>query len=219
MNREEAQDDQVLSPVQTRLVLVDPKVELCAHWETEFAGVADCTVVRGRFEDLDDYDCLVSPANSFGLMDGGVDFMITRHFGSELMERVQARILREFRGEQPVGTSIIVETGSEEHPFLAHTPTMRVPMAIDGTDNVYSAMFAMLLAVERHNATHERPIETIACPGLGTGCGRVESGEAARQMALAVKHFRSPPGRISWVYAWSRQSSIARDGGGPFTVG
>lgn len=27
-------------------------------------------------------------------------------------------------GEQPVGTSFIIETGNAKHPFLAHTPTM-----------------------------------------------------------------------------------------------
>ena len=71
---------------------------------------------------------MVSAANSFGLMDGGVDLAITRFFGVQLMERVQAHILQEYLGEQPIGTSFTIETGHPKHPFVAHTPTMRVPM-------------------------------------------------------------------------------------------
>ena len=67
---------------------------------------------------------MVSAANSFGLMDGGVDLAITRFFGEPLMQRIQTRILEEYLGEQPVGTSLIVETGHPAHPFVAHTPTL-----------------------------------------------------------------------------------------------
>jgi O-acetyl-ADP-ribose deacetylase (regulator of RNase III) len=65
-------------------------------------------IVNGVFESLLEFDCLVSPANSFGLMDGGTDAAIVRFFGEELMERVQKRILAEYLGEQPVGTSMLV---------------------------------------------------------------------------------------------------------------
>ncbi|MGB3240982.1 MAG: hypothetical protein WBB29_22045 [Geitlerinemataceae cyanobacterium] len=51
------------------------------------------------------YDCLVSPANSFGMMDGDMDAAIVRYFGQSLMDRVQRRILDDYLGEQPVGTS------------------------------------------------------------------------------------------------------------------
>ncbi len=86
-------------------------------------------VVNNYFEWLPDFDCLVSPANSFGLMDGGMDAAIVRFLGSQVQERVQERILTEYLGEQPVGTSFIVETGHPKHPFLAHTPTMRLNLS------------------------------------------------------------------------------------------
>ena len=47
-------------------------------------------------------------------MDGGVDLAITNFFGVDLMKRVQERILRDYLGEQPVGTSMIVETGDRK---------------------------------------------------------------------------------------------------------
>ena len=65
--------------------------------------------------------------------------------------KVHKVIQQEFYGEQAVGTSFIVYTGNEEYPFLAHTPTMKVPTDIRGTQNVYEAMFAMLRAVANYN--------------------------------------------------------------------
>jgi len=195
-----------------KLVLVDPNPSLCWEWRQQFAELSDVEVVDGPFEQLETFDCLVSPANSFGLMDGGVDGAIIRYFGDALMHRVQQMIVDEFLGEQPIGTSVIVETGHPKHPFLAHTPTMRIPMAISRTDYVYTAMWAMLLAVRKHNRTAIQRIETIACPGLGTGTGRVPFPEAARQMALAYRHFLAPPDHIHWSFASERQNAIRLGG-------
>ena len=195
-----------------RLILVDPNRELCAAWKKHFAGLKNARVVNDRFENLPEFDCMVSAANSFGLMDGGVDLSIVGYFGIGVLDRVQEKIVRDYLGEQPVGTSFIVETGHPRHPFVAHTPTMRVPMPITRTDNVYSAMWAMLLEVNRHNRSAEGKIKTIACPGLGTATGRVPADEAARQMAQAYRHFLFPPTQMSWLYARERQQLIGWGG-------
>jgi O-acetyl-ADP-ribose deacetylase (regulator of RNase III) len=194
------------------LVLVDPKPELVVAWRQHFEGLPNVETVAGRFERVPVFDCMVSAANSFGLMDGGVDAAIVQFFGDQLMKRVQRRILDEYLGEQPVGTSMIVETGHPAHPFIAHTPTMRVPMDIARTDNVYRAMWAMLLAVRRHNAHGVHRIGVVACPGLGTATGRVPYAEAARQMALAYRHFLSPPSVIDWQMAGMRQAQVRYGG-------
>ncbi len=195
-----------------KLIIVDPKESLCEAMREQFVGLPDVEVVHGYFEHLPEYDCMVSAANSFGLMDGGVDGAITHFFGAQLMRRVQQRILEDFLGEQPVGTSIIVETLDPKHPFLAHTPTMRVPMTIAHMDNVYNAMWAMLLAVRRHNQSRDRKIETIACPGLGTGTGEVPFRQAAKQMALAYRNFLNQPRAIDWNFATERQLQIRYGG-------
>jgi O-acetyl-ADP-ribose deacetylase (regulator of RNase III) len=195
-----------------KLILVDPKRELCECWKQKFHGLSNVEIVNGRFEELEEFDCMVSAANSFGLMDGGVDLAIICYFGVELMDRVQERIIGDYLGEQPVGTSVIVETGNAKHPFIAHTPTMRVPMTIATTDYVFSAMWAMLVAVHQHNRQAERKIRHIACPGLGTSCGMVAPDEAARQMALAYRWSLEPPASISWALAKARQGAVGRGG-------
>ncbi len=192
-----------------KLILVAPDRDLADAFQHHFAAFPDVEVVHNYFEWLPQFDCLVSPANSFGMMDGGIDAAITRFFGLDLERRVQRTILADYLGEQPIGTSFVIETGHPQHPFLAHTPTMRVPMTIKGTDVPYTAMWAMLLAVRKHN--HDRPdraIQTIACPGMGTGIGQVPYGEAARLMALAYDHFRYPPKVINTFVAAERQLAI-----------
>ena len=195
-----------------RLILVDPKTELCNAFREQFQHFSNVEIVVGRFEQLSEFDCMVSAANSFGLMDGGVDYAITQFFGDSLQSRVQQRIIAEFLGEQPVGTSIIVETDNPKHPYIAHTPTMRVPMAISRTDNVYIAMWSMLLAVRQHNLKSNKKINIVACSGLGTATGRVDFQRAAWQMALAYENFLKPPSYIDWRYADQRQERIKLGG-------
>lgn len=195
-----------------KLILVDPKPSLCAEWQKHFDGLPNVEVVNGYFEQLPEFDCMVSAANSFGLMDGGVDLAIIRFFGRTLEKDVQTYIVENYLGEQPIGTSFIIETGHPKHPFLAHTPTMRIPMTISLTDNAYTAMWAMLLAIHHHNLSSEHKIELVACPGLGTATGKMPYDEAARQMALAYRNFLHPPNQISWRYADVRQEGIGRGG-------
>ncbi|MDJ0617621.1 MAG: macro domain-containing protein [Calothrix sp. MO_192.B10] len=191
-----------------RLILVAPNSLLATAFQENFNYLPNVEIVNNYFEWLPNFDCLVSPANSFGMMDGGIDAAIIKFFGNSLMEGVQQRILADYLGEQPVGTSMIVETGHPQHPFLAHTPTMRVPMTIVGTDVPYIAMWAMLLAIRQHNQHSHPKINTVACPGLGTGIGRVPYGEAARQMALAYDNFLYPPKHLNCFVAASRQLLI-----------
>ncbi|MCP4426131.1 MAG: phage tail protein [Chloroflexi bacterium] len=195
-----------------KLILVDPQPRLCAAFAKSFEGLPNVEIVNDYFERLPAFDCMVSAANSFGLMDGGVDLAIIRFFGKQLERRVQKHILEQFLGEQPVGASIIVETGHPEHPFVAHTPTMRIPMPISRTDNVYQAMWAMLLVVRQHNREQPQKIKTVACPGLGTATGEVPYSEAARQMAEAYRNFVNPPSAISWHFANKRQRKIRYGG-------
>jgi len=191
-----------------RLVIVDRGKEFCDVARWQFRSHPEVQVVCGRFEDLPSFDCVVTAGNSFGLMDAGMDLAVVRFFGRHLMERIQTQILNDFLGEQPVGTCIIISTDHVAHPFVAHAPTMRVPMNIQGTDHVYLAMWATLTAVHRHNRSTSRPIDSLACPGLGTGTGGMDSIEASLQLRLAYEHFKRPPQFINPSVAQERHERV-----------
>lgn len=191
-----------------RLILVDRGKEFSDVLRWQFRSHPEVQIVCGRFEDLPSFDCVVTAGNSFGLMDAGMDLAVVRYFGQHVMERIQKQILEDYLGEQPVGTCIIVPTGHPTYPFVAHAPTMRIPMNIQGTDHVYLAMWAALTAVHRHNRSESRKIDSLACPGLGTGTGGVDSLEAALQLCLAYEHFKKPPQFINPSMAQQRHEKI-----------
>ena len=58
------------------LILVAPDVSLAIAFKEAFSYLSNVEVVNDYFECLKDYDCLVSPGNSFGMMDGGIDAAI-----------------------------------------------------------------------------------------------------------------------------------------------
>ena len=75
------------------------------------------------------------------------------------------------------------------------------------------ATWAALLAVYLHNAAHrDAPIRMVAFPAMGTGFGSVPYDEAARQMAVAYRHYLDPPHRLNWDFVADRQRAIFYDG-------
>ncbi|WP_231962554.1 macro domain-containing protein [Symmachiella dynata] len=170
------------------------------------------TVIETWFEDLPPHDCFVTAANSFGIMNAGIDAAVVRFHGENLMQRIQNRILDEYLGEQPIGTAMIEPTGKVGYPFIAHAPTMRVPGSIQNTDKVYAATWASLLTVYRHNASSDEKINTVVFPAMGAGFGGVPYLEVARQMAVAYQHYLEPPHRMDWEMVADRNKAITYDG-------
>ena len=169
-------------------------------WRREFAGVASVTTSCGDIfstksgavgaNDPIDVraDAIVSPANSFGFMDGGIDAVYTHQFGERLQQRLQQLIAAEHGGELPVGMAVIVPTMHADIPWCISAPTMRVPRDVADTVNAYLAFRAALRAVLAHNASGQAPIERVLCPGLGTAIGKMPVGRCARQMRVAWDH-------------------------------
>jgi O-acetyl-ADP-ribose deacetylase (regulator of RNase III) len=195
------------------LWLIHPNAEMCDAFRERFAGLPNVRVIQTRFENLEPHDCFVTAANSFGMMTAGIDAAVIRLHGPDLMKRIQHRIRNEFLGEQPVGASIIEPTGNKKYPFIAHSPTMRIPGSIAGTGNVYMATWASLLAVYRHNVLNETTINSVVFPAMGTGIGNVPFMEAARQMSVAYRHYLNPPHSMDWDIAIHRHKLISYDNG------
>lgn len=132
-------------------------------------------------------DALVSPANSFGFMDGGIDLEYRNFFGLGIQRRVQQVIEQRYGGELAVGSAFIVPTGHQRIKRLVVAPTMKTPQDITGTDNVYQAMKAALLAAQ----AADPPIERLGVPGMGTGIGRMDPFVSAEQMLKACREVRA----------------------------
>src|SRR5689334_16290036 len=140
-----------------RVSLSDRNAEVARALADAFSDADAVEVVEGNLLDLD-CDGVVSPANSFGDMGGGIDKAIDDLHQGEAQKAVMAAIAEEFFGELPVGAALVVELPARRFPFVVAAPTMRVPGSVIGTVNAYLSMRAALVAVLRHNAGGGRPV-------------------------------------------------------------
>lgn len=162
------------------IYLIDRNKEMCDEWMKLFKNDPDVIVLNDDFFSKK-VDCVVSPANSFGFMDGGLDGVISQKLGWIVQTRVQKSIKENFGGELLVGQALLVETGDIDTPYCMSAPTMRVPMILDKTPNVYLAAKAIFTLFK----SEQNIIRTITISGLGTGVGRVPFNICARQMKQA----------------------------------
>ncbi len=152
-------------------------------WQQCFADVEKVQIKQGDITRTT-CDAIVSPANSFGFMDGGLDLALSERFGWDLQQRLQQQIAALPERELLIGQALLTPTLDAEVPWLIAAPTMRVPMSfnIATSVNAYLAMKAVLIA-----ASAEEQIRTVAVPGLCTGVGRMKPEIAARQMLAAYE--------------------------------
>jgi O-acetyl-ADP-ribose deacetylase (regulator of RNase III) len=171
-------------PESLLLSLGDTNLHVARELADRFADAPAVEVVLGNLLDLH-CDGIVSPANSFGDMSGGIDKAIDDFHQGEAQQRVMAGIAEQFLGELPVGAALVVELPRRRFPFVVAAPTMRIPGNVAGGLNAYLAMRAALVAVLRFNAASASPIRSLAIPGLATGVGGLSGEEAAEQMRAA----------------------------------
>lgn len=177
----------------------------------------ECLKARFEHEDVelihDSFDnfmrqhkihCVVSPANAFGLMDGGYDLALTKWYGNQLQYRVQEYILEHFYGEQPVGTSFLIETKKDDQ-YLIHTPTMQTPQLIEDPRVIYHCMRSTLIEAMRHN------MDSILIPMFGGACGGVKPNVVAEMMWRAYRQLQHPPEKLSWDYADELEIPVQTD--------
>lgn len=168
------------------LILCDIDPYLVRCWRNEFRGCPDADVECGDLTEID-AGAYVSPANSFGIMDGGIDAVLSRRFPQ--VERRLQSVIGQMGGMLPVGEALVVDTGDPDVPYMIAAPTMEVPSYVGATNNAYRAMLALLIAVDRFNAANNDVIETVAIPGLCTGVGAMSPETAAFQMAQAYREW------------------------------
>jgi len=126
-------------------------------------------------------DAVVSPANSFGFMNGGIDYHYLEFFGRNVQSVVWEYIKDFYEGELLVGEALIAQTGHENIPFLIVAPTMRVPQRLYDAMNVYLAARAATKKALLHNYAG------ICFCGMGTGVGGLEIDASVHAMARGIK--------------------------------
>jgi O-acetyl-ADP-ribose deacetylase (regulator of RNase III) len=163
------------------------------------------------------FDCVVSPANSYALLDGGFDDAISRAFSPAdnyyaLTRHAQIELYKQYRGFAPPGTCTLIPIPKEYAErsrtgdrwgcrWLALCPTMRVPDNA-GWDRevVYECVWSLLCAIDRHNRSAKgstnselgesvNVIDSILMTPLATGVGNVSAEKWAQQAVLALKHY------------------------------
>lgn len=203
-----------------KILLTGIELPLIDAWKRWCHDLPDVEIEHASIVDAR-CDAVVSPANSFGFMDGGLDLRLSHFFGWHVQERLQELIREHHGGELLVGAAEIVPTDNARISFLISAPTMRVPMILRDTINPYLAARAVLLLIQ--NGTFKsgdftgRPIREhvsrVAFPGLGTGVGQVAPDVCAHQMRTAIEDVvlqkRGFP--QSWADAQARHQRLYTD--------
>jgi len=174
-----------------RIILVDRTAALIRAWRHAFADQPGVEIVEGDYF-AEPADAMVSPANSFGIMDGGLDLAIRDQLGFEVQRRIQRAIIEQHHGELPIGAAVIVATDDPRWPHVVAAPTMRVPESVAATLNAYHAFRAILLEIKRWNARGTSLIRSLICCGLATGIGGMEPTRCALQQRQALRQLRGP---------------------------
>lgn len=133
-------------------------------------------------------DAIVSPANSWGFMDGGIDAVYTQMWGPKLQEKVQEKIFKQHENGLVIGTGFFVDL---PEPIISSTPqvkkmlivpTMYHPQTLASALDIYLAWTVVF------KLCRDLKLEKIICPSMGTGAGRLRTEYSVNCMLMAYKH-------------------------------
>jgi O-acetyl-ADP-ribose deacetylase (regulator of RNase III) len=173
-----------------KIYLRDRNQELVEEWKKVFIAKEgdEVDIAQGDIFSVS-AEALVSPANSFGHMDGGIDMHYCMIMGWHIEERLKKHILAFYPWREIlVGQACHIETDFPQFPYMISAPTMRLPGPTNQT-SVYLATRAAFTEArspvfeqEKGKFSSVRPVKSIALPGMGTGVGAVPYAQAAFAM-------------------------------------
>lgn len=120
-------------------------------------------------------DAVVNPANSLGIMGGGVAGRL-RHQGGD---SIQAAAMN--AAPIAVGAAVVTEAGALPCKHVIHAPIMDEPGQKIGAENVRRAARAALIASDYHK------FKVIAFVGMGSELGEVPRDESARAIVEEIR--------------------------------
>jgi O-acetyl-ADP-ribose deacetylase (regulator of RNase III) len=173
-----------------KVVLCDINPKMVKAWRDTFEENPEVEIMQGSMTDMQT-SAWVSPTNSAGRMDGGLDLVIKKFLGDKVEKLVQQQIAANYSGKMPLGRTTCVPTGKVMPAFLISTPTMVGSNEdISDTLNVALACAGAFQAVHTQNENEPATIRSIALPGLGANTGRVPVDICADLMWTAYNLFR-----------------------------
>lgn len=147
------------------------------------------------------FDLIVSPANSYGRLDGAFDHAISKTFSPRddyhaLTRTAQSVLYDKWRGFAPPGSCTLVEFPEELKAnylgcnWVAICPTMREPQNVNwDREVVYECVWSLLCQVEGHNRRSSEQIRTVLMAPLAAGIGKVSKERWAAQTVTAMRQF------------------------------
>jgi len=123
-------------------------------------------------------DAIVNPANSYGVMGGGVAGVIRKKGGSEIEKEAVAQ------APIAIGKAVVTQAGALPCKLVIHAPTMTRPAEATSAEQVKKATRAALECAD------EQGLKQVAFPGMGTGVGRVNPDTAAQAMVEVARSFQ-----------------------------
>ena len=167
--------------------------EWVSYMKEFFKNTAMVIVENANIKDVPaEQTCFVSPANSLGFMDGGIDLVLSREIMPGIEQKVKKRIQQlnvissMGRPYLPIGSVITVPHDLNTH--LIVTPTMFLPHDVRGTQNAYWSFFAAL-KMWRKLCTQKNKKFNLVVTSHCCGVGRMPGRESAEQMKRAYDDF------------------------------
>lgn len=176
-----------------------------------FAGDQNCVSYTARVESLERGNtAFVSPANSIGFMDGGIDLIYSRVMFPGVEQRVRAKVRNIGAVNQlgrrylPIGSAMLTVVDEIANTALITSPTMLLPQPVQTTRNAYYSMFAALSVVTEWNkrCPVSQRFSTLVVPALCCGYGGMSAAQAASQVHRAHVDFGANPDRYPAKATW-----------------
>ena len=160
--------------------------EIKKHFDKTFFVCGDIRTIIRNFHT--DYSALVivSPANSFGNMKGGIDFHILAMYPqceTHVKNAISNSkyITKSGMPHIPVGKCKIINIQNTNN-YLLIAPTMFTPRDINYTNNVLLAFKAIYDKIKKIYVAKELHNIIVVCSCLGTGIGNLSANESAQQI-------------------------------------
>jgi O-acetyl-ADP-ribose deacetylase (regulator of RNase III) len=134
----------------------------------------------------------VSPGNSFGVMNGGIDEIYSTYIFPHSQSQARSLIenlptVNEYgKPYLPIGQAVLLPPYNGSQLLLA--PTMYIPENVSNTQNAYIAMKAIIDLVNQTNG-----YKYVAIPALCCGHGCMTPEESASQIYKAYKARQNVP--------------------------